>query len=126
MIYQENKDGHLKPVLIDFGKACKIEQAEFRSIPKKQRVAYREKHSHIAPEIVKGIAKQPTASDIFSLGRIAYYIGQHIHLKEVIDLSISCMNENASIRCSLLLVIEECEIMLSRDRPANKSNINIL
>ena len=40
MVYQANEDGNLQPVLIDFGKACKIEQAEYRDIPKKRWKMY--------------------------------------------------------------------------------------
>ncbi|CAB4022852.1 probable serine threonine- kinase gdt4 [Paramuricea clavata] len=122
MVCQANEDGNLQLVLIDFGKACKIEQAEYCDIPKKRRKMYREKHSHIAQEIVEGIAKQSTASNILSVGRIAYRLGQHVYSNEVTDLSISCTNENVIVRCSLSLVIEECYIMLSRvERDRNDS-----
>ena len=51
----------LKPVLLDFGKACPVVEAEYRA--RQQRAEYREKHSHIAPEIVCGIHPQSTAND---------------------------------------------------------------
>ena len=115
MLYQANEDANLQLVLIDFGKACKIEQAEYRVIPVTQRKKYREKHSQIAPEIVERISKQSIASDIFSLGRIIYRLGHHMNSKEIISLSTSCANENINVRCTVSFVIEECDIMLSKN-----------
>jgi serine/threonine protein kinase len=67
MVYKDI-DG-FKPVLLDFGKPCKIGEGKIKKLTDIEK-KYRERHSHIVPEIVEGIAPQTVSSDIFALGRI--------------------------------------------------------
>ncbi len=115
LLYQKKENTNFQLVLIDFGKACKIEEAEYRVIPRQKREKYRKRHSHIAPEVVEGIAKQSFASDVYSFGRIVYRLGQHVHSDQLLQLTNSCANENVNARCTLTFVMEECNLMLSRE-----------
>ena len=55
-----------KPVIIDFGKSCKIVKARLRK-PKVNIEKSMNKFPHIAPEIHRG-ERQSIASDVFSFG----------------------------------------------------------
>jgi hypothetical protein len=47
MIYKDLEG--LKPVLLDFGKACKIGNGKAKNLTHAEKKKYRERHSHIAP-----------------------------------------------------------------------------
>jgi serine/threonine protein kinase len=59
-----------KPVFLDFGKACKIGNGKAKNLTQAEKKKYRERHSHIAPEIVEETSPQTASSYIFALGRI--------------------------------------------------------
>ena len=59
MIYRDREG--LKCVLIDFGKACKVEEGKHKKLSDDETIKYRERHSHIAPEIVDGKSPQTTS-----------------------------------------------------------------
>ena len=64
-----------KPVIIDFGKSCKIVKARLRK-PKVNIEKSMNKFPHIAPEILCS-ERQSIASDVFSFG----YIWSFVYLK---------------------------------------------
>lgn len=57
-------------VLIDFGKACTLENGKKYNLTKDEKVLYYTFCSHLAPELAEGISKQATFSDTFSLGKV--------------------------------------------------------
>lgn len=70
VLYKEEEG--LKPVIIDFGKACSIKEAydkKLKNLSPEMKRVYRERHSHIAPEIVNGTSAQSTAMIYFLLGK---------------------------------------------------------
>ena len=72
IVLEEQENGSVNPVIIDFGKArfaSDAKPAVATTISK--RVEYQKRYPHIAPEIVCGIGMQTYKSDIFSFGRIA-------------------------------------------------------
>ena len=109
MIYKDLEG--LKPVLIDFGKACKLGDGKSKKLTDAEKKKYRERHSHIAPEIVEGTAPQTASSDIFALGRIILKIGTRLNCPKIIDLSKLCTSENPAKRCTLSFLVEECKIV---------------
>jgi serine/threonine protein kinase len=109
MIYNDSEG--LKPVLIDFGKACRFKEGKSKKLTNKQKKKYCERHSHIAPEIVEGTAGQTASSDIFALGRIILEIGTRLNCTKIVDLSKLCIDENPAKRCTLSFLIEECDIV---------------
>ena len=68
----------LKPILIDFGKACPVKEGEYWRLSREAQQKYRLNHSHTAPEIVDGTAPQSPLSDIYSLGRVVIKIGEFV------------------------------------------------
>ena len=55
------------PILIDFGKACEVGDAEKKTLTKQKQDKYRKKHNNNAPEVVSGSHPQSVKSDICML-----------------------------------------------------------
>ena len=62
VVLESEAVGHLKAILIDFGKACEISKAK-----KYRQKCDRQRYPHLAPEFAEG-GEQSKASDIFSFG----------------------------------------------------------
>ena len=62
-------------ILIHFGKACSFANAKRKELSEGLKAEYREKHGHIAPEIIEGKSKQSPASDVYALGRVVLIKG---------------------------------------------------
>ena len=113
IVLYKDEEG-LKPVLIDFGKACLIKEAHDKKLkklsPEMKRV-YRERHSHIAPEIVEGTAGQSTSTDVFSFGRVVIKIGKSCGDEDILKIGKISAQENIAKRCTLSFVHKECELL---------------
>ena len=109
MIYRDGEG--LKCALIDFGKACRIEEGKHKKLTSDEKTTYRKKHSHIAPEIVDGKSPQTTSSDIFALGRIILKVGNRYKCDKLVALSKLCTSENPAKRCTLSFLKEECNAL---------------
>ena len=109
MIYKDLEG--LKPILIDFGKACKLGDEKSKKLTNAEKKKYRGGHSHIAPEIVEGSAPQTALSDIFTLGRVILKIGTCLNCPKIVDLSKLWTSENPAKWCTLCFLIEECKIV---------------
>lgn len=80
----EETDFHI--VLVDFGKATAASQGKKYCLSLVERIQYRQKYPHIAPEVVEGESIQSTFSDMFSVGGLFYKIvdkGYLSHLNEL-------------------------------------------
>ena len=110
VLYFDEKQ--LKPVLIDFGKACAMEDGKHYKLSDEEKKKYREKHTQIAPEIVDGTAPQSTASDIYSLGRVVCHIGMYGKWLDITKLGSTCAEPNMAKRCSLTFLIGQCHLLL--------------
>ena len=67
MVTKDNVQFHV--ILIDFGKACSFANAKRTEISEGLKAEYREKHAHIAPEIIEGKSKQSPARDVYACFR---------------------------------------------------------
>ena len=85
MMYRDGEG--LKCVLIDFGKACRIEEGKHKKLISDEKTTYRKNHSHVAPEIVDGKSQQTTSSDNFALGRIILKVGNRYKCDKLVALS---------------------------------------
>ena len=56
------------PILIDFGKACRTNEAKRKVLSKDEQAKYRQKHSHIDPEVVDGAQLPSVKCDVYSAG----------------------------------------------------------
>lgn len=68
-----NRD-FINPVIIDFGRSCKIGKGRFFNLTAVEREKYRESRRHVAPELVDGRGCQSILSDIFSFGYMAMQV----------------------------------------------------
>lgn len=121
VVLYKDEEG-LKPILIDFGKACSVKEAHDKRLkklsPETKRV-YRERHSHIAPEIVEGIAAQSTATDVFSFGKVIIKIGKSCEDEAILKIGEISAQENIAKRCTLTFIHEECELLLKSQSVLN-------
>ena len=72
-------DNQYQIVLVDFGKANKIEEGKFYYLNAHEKEEYRMKFSHIAPELIEGESKQTPYSDMFAVGGIIYKIAEIVN-----------------------------------------------
>ena len=61
---------NMRPYIIDFGKACPIDNVKRYSLSEAQKELYKKDHPHIAPDLRDGLVTQSSSTDIYSLGRI--------------------------------------------------------
>ena len=85
MMYRDGEG--LKCVLIDFGKACRIEEGKHKKLISDEKTTYRKNHSHVALEIVDGKSQHTTSSDTFALGRIILKVGNRYKCDKLVALS---------------------------------------
>jgi len=70
VVLGHNTLNSIQPVIIDFGKACKISEGDFYTLSETEKEAYKLYHSHIAPDLRDGVSKQSVLSDIYAFGKI--------------------------------------------------------
>ena len=86
------------PVIIDFGKACSLNEGKHYHLSEKERKEYKINHPQVAPDLRDGLCAQSEASDIFSFGRIIYMISTVLEDQSLKDLSKQCMLYYSSMR----------------------------
>lgn len=91
-------DRVVKPVIIDFGKACEVVQGKLYRLTLMEREQYKINHPQIAPEVRDGLSKQSEASDIYSYRRIVSMVSKKTKEITVQNLSKMCMMYNATDR----------------------------
>ena len=57
-------------VIIDFGKCMLETSCSLNRLSESKHKTYKRRHWHVSPELVSGMSKPSTASDIYSLGRV--------------------------------------------------------
>lgn len=95
------KNTKFVPVIIDFGKCIRKQEACLKVMSKEEQVEYRQTYKHIAPEVVAGTHLPSYASDIYSLGLLLRQIANKVGCKSLLSLSESCQVNNPQIRASL-------------------------
>ena len=84
---------NVKPVIIDFGKACEIAKGKTYKLTESEKDKYKQVHMHIAPDLRDGLCVQSTSSDVYSFGKLLNktvnsHLAEHTELN---DLSNKCM-----------------------------------
>ena len=95
------KNTKFVPVITDFGKCIRKQEACIKVLSKEEQVEYRQKYKHIAPEIVAGTHLPSYTSDIYSLGLLLRQIAYKIGCKSLLSLSESSQVNNPQFRASL-------------------------
>ena len=57
-------------MIIDFGKATTIDNGRFYRLNDLEKAEYTRRYSHIPPEVIEGLSRQTTMSDIYAAGGI--------------------------------------------------------
>ena len=63
-------DGSIQLMVIDFGKATSTDEGELLHINDIDKSEYDLRFPHISPEVVEGVMKQTTMSDMYSAGYV--------------------------------------------------------
>ena len=102
----------IQPVIIDFGKACKISEGNYYTLSVTEKEIYKLYHSHIAPDLRDGASKQSVFSDIYAFGKITSTVNER-KLKNALfeELSSKCLQYNRNERPN----IEAIKLQLKRN-----------
>ena len=104
MVTKNNVQFHANDaILIDFGKACSFANAKRTELSEGLKAEYREKHAHIAPEIIEGKSKQSPARDVYACFRESCFklkVGEFCKCEQIIVPSKLCLNDKFK-RCTL-------------------------
>ena len=91
IVIERQHDGQLSPVIVDFGKACTLENATYLHVDKCKQEQFMRRYKQIAPEVVKGKMKQSESSAIFSFGMV---------MSEVVRYEQYCFLQNLATMCT--------------------------
>ena len=80
------KDGIHFPIIADFGKACFLRDGQKYNIPAGKHERYMKQHSHIAPDLIKGMTPQSVSTDVYSLGYIAACIKKSMDVQQLAQI----------------------------------------
>ena len=89
------------PVIIDFGKCIRKQEASRKVLSKQEQETYKQKYTHVAPEVVAGTHPPSHASDVYALGRLLRQIATKIGSKPLLSLSECSLKNDPNARASL-------------------------
>ena len=89
------------PVIIDFGKCTRKQEASRKVLSKQEKETYKQKYTHVAPEVVAGTHPPSHASDVYALGRLLRQIATKIGCKPLLSLSECSLKNDPNARASL-------------------------
>lgn len=100
-------DPHFQIVVIDFGKATAKDNGKKLSLSFSEKQQYRLYHSHLAPELIDGLVRQSSFTDIYSLGKLFLKVSTALQKRDAEDCKLSevaemCSNSNFSERPTAL------------------------
>jgi serine/threonine protein kinase len=61
----------IRPIIIDFNKAAPFKAAKMYKLTEEDKVIYRKRFTQLAPDLIDGLVKQSTATDVYSFGVMA-------------------------------------------------------
>ena len=81
---------NIESIIIDFGKACLEANGRLYNLSSTEKVEYKIKHPHLAPDVRDSLRCQDKLSDIYSFGRILLLISEEkLNIPAMISLSLS-------------------------------------
>ena len=89
------------PVIIDFGKCIGKQEASRKVLSKQEQETYKQKYTHVAPEVVSGTHPPSHASDVYALGRLLRQVATKIGCKPLLSLSECSLKNDPNARASL-------------------------
>lgn len=104
-------DGIFFPVIVDFGKMKKIADVKRYKLTALEQEMYRQKHRHIAPEVVRGISAPSQASDIYAFGLIISLVCYHNKgFEKLRQIAVQCIHGTPHRRPSIEQIITNLEL----------------
>lgn len=98
IVLEKREDGIYNPVIIDFGKSCRISAPPpLKTLSEREQKVYKSKYPYIAPEIVEGRSRKSVKSDIFSFAKVVVFLCETVSLN-VLSRSRSWYNSCALSR----------------------------
>ena len=109
------QDDNYHPVIIDFGKARKTDEAKLYSLTMSKQLEYKKYYKHIAPEVVAGTHCQSVVSDIYAFGIIiaSTHINFENNLSILKDISLSCLEHDPLKRPSIETLLDRFNSLCS-------------
>ena len=97
----------LQAVIVDFGKACDIQNGKLYKLTDQQKEQYKINHPHIAPDLRDGICRQSAISDVYSLGRVISIVNSvpELQNKDLEQFSTTCMNYHKHLRPNMSTIL---------------------
>ena len=86
------------PILTDFGKSRLMASPKVYHLTDEEKALYRKNHSHLAPELIDGLAAQSPKSDIYSCRRIIHKVAVLLDWKALKEVALKCMVVNPDCR----------------------------
>ena len=105
----------LRRILVDFGKATKVDEGKLYNLNAIEKDEYRLSFPHIAPEIIEAKSKQTTYSDMFSVGGILYHVADSKQIS-------SCEYQKKG----LTFLAEKCQVVQYHRRLSAKKALSFL
>lgn len=89
----------IRGVVVDFNKACHVEEAQLYKLSTNEKIRYAECHPQVAPEVRNGTHKQSYASDMYSIGRIIDKVNsQVLKHSNINSIALLCLDKDNSKR----------------------------
>ena len=99
---------NVNAVLNDFGKCTPVTGGKMYRLSSQDKQKYYKYHSHIAPEVIEGVAAQSTKSDIYSLGLAFYFVAKTFKNEALRAMSKLCTRSEPTLRCELAFL--DCKL----------------
>ena len=97
-----------KSIIIDFGKAQYLSKVKKRKgLSGEQLEKFLKRHSHIAPEVAKGIRTEGVESDVFSFGVMISSAGKVMKCASLAAKGGSCANPQWEVRPGISAMVED-------------------
>ena len=97
----DSSSTNVNAVLNDFSKCTPVTEGKMYRLSSQDKQKYHKYHSHIAPEVIEGVASQSTKSDIYSLGLAFYFVAKTFKDEELRAISKLCTRSEPTLRCEL-------------------------
>ena len=102
VVFHENTDGNLVPVIIDLGQCIQISKSrKYNLHGTAERALYKKKHRHIAPDVVDGEVTPCFATDVYSFGMIFQDVIEHsgkAFVADLVQMCTSCLHYKSNKR----------------------------
>lgn len=91
--------GLFSPVLVDYGKACLVNEGKRKILSRNEKAKYYKEHYHIAPEVIERTHPQSIKSDMYSVGVVVASLYKHSKYLPLKEIAKHCLKP-FSTRCT--------------------------